>query len=92
MGLVLPQNKFFCKPERHPGFSGVLSEPFWKRVPTPPKTFYRFHNRKLLEVQKPFPEKVFGSRRQKGAGEGFYGSLNGAGELSLIFSVNITDT
>jgi len=41
-----------------------LSEPFCKKVPTPPKTFKKVYNQKLLEVQKPFHEKGSGRRRQ----------------------------
>jgi uncharacterized protein len=40
-----------------------LSGSFYKNVPTPPKIFYYINYQKLLEVQKPFPEKVFGRRR-----------------------------
>jgi signal transduction histidine kinase len=43
-------------------FASGGSEPFWKRVPTPPKTF---DNKKLLEVQEPFLEKVPGRRRHR---------------------------
>jgi hypothetical protein len=43
--------------------TGFLSEPFCKRVPTPPKTLSKIHDKTLLEVQKPFLEKVFGRRR-----------------------------
>jgi len=47
-----------------PDSPSVLSEPFCKKVPTPPKTFIKVYNQKLLEVQKPFLEKVSGRRRQ----------------------------
>jgi len=42
----------------NPQIAAGLSEPFYKRVPTPPKIFDKEDNPTLWEVQEPFPERV----------------------------------